>query len=270
MAQRLAPPAETFIEHMNNLATRYLHTDTTTHAVPWGGTRNGTGLVDYIKAYERTTRQHAHGWITEMALAEKPPFYWLSIRQGIVLVIRRDPDNLGGTVAVLVSDLGLCDPGTAATIALTEHGDFYDPHAHDNADPATVFIDGEACASPPPRRAPDGQWLITPEALARFVALATQARHRSIANAQAAQAARDAIVDSRHGVDLDYIRGLLHAAQIDPDELHAHPAGDHTVAGFRLRDNDITKLADLLAYYGVIPICREEAHPRTDTTGASA
>lgn len=255
MTRRKSPSPERFIELINRFAdqsTRPLDVDR--QAISFGFTSYGAkGFADYVKAEERTLTSTVNLWIRTAALGDEPPFYLLSIRSGYVTVLRRDADNPDAIDAQDVSQLGLCTREVAEHIGLDETG---------------VFLSREARRSTPDAHpVMHGQWLITPEALRHFAAEAEKARDEHAAAIHRERAEADALVDSRHGVDLDYIRALLVYADLDPEHLDANPVGEHTMAGFRLKDGDITKLADAVASLGIVPLTRAEASARLVSAG---
>lgn len=262
---RTIPSSERFVELINRFASDHLRNlDVDTHAIPFGG-RYGLGIADYIRAQERTTKQRAIAWMTEAATSDDPPFYLLRVRQGGVYVIQMDGD--GHQVETFLSQLGLCVDAVEEHVLLDERGAFYSPRLSDDAQPTPVVIEGEQYVNQPPRRASGGEWVITPEGLRHLVAQATQEQALVAEQEQRERKEEAALVDSRHGVDLDYIRALLAYAELDPTDRHlvARPFRENTVASLTLKDDEITKLADALASLGLIPITRAEAAERVAT-----
>lgn len=247
MPPRTPPTTERFIELINQFATQNARSfDVDTRAVPYGFTGYGAkGFADFLQTAERTIKSTVNLWIRTAAFRDEPPFYLLSIRSGYVSVLRPDADDPDVIEAQDLSQLGLCSPEVADHVGLDERG---------------TFLAREARRSTPDvRPAMHGQWLATPEALRHFAQQAEQARDEHAAALQRERDEAEALVDSRHGVDLDYIRALLANAGVDTDRLDASAVGEHTLAGFRLKDDEITRLADALCDLGLLPLTREEA-----------
>lgn len=250
MPPRKIPPTERFVELINEYASQYGRgLDVSRCAVAYGFTTYGRfGFADFVKAKERTLQSTVNGWLRTAACGDNPPFYLLSIRDGYVKVLRAgvdDPDHIEGQN---ISQLGLCSPDVDEHIGLDESGAFLAPETRRS--------------TPNARPVMHGRWVITPDALRYFVQRAEQARDHMLAEERREKAEREALVDSRHGVDLDYIRALLLSAGLDPERhLDVNPVGERTVAGFRLKDDEITRLASALAKLGLTPVTRAQAVP---------
>lgn len=261
---RTIPSHERFVELINRFATDYLrNVDVDTHAIPYSNNYSGLGVADYIKVQERTTRRQAAAWILEAAMSDDPPFYLLCARHGgQVYVIQLDAD--GNQAETLLSQLGLCTAAVEDHLLLDDHGALYSPRLSDDAQPTPVVIEGVEYIQHPPRRASGGQWIATPEALRHLIAEATKERALVAEQDQREKAQETALVDSRHGEDLDRIRALLAFAGVDPGDRHLRTtvAGEHTVLSLTFKDDEITQLADALTDLGLTRLSREEAATR--------
>ena len=253
---RTAPTREKMAEHLAAYA-RAFGFNPSTDAITFGD-RSTTGFVDFVKTRERTTKPNARDWATVLTFTADPLYYLLKIRNGRARVIRMD--DSGNNVERSVHVLGVCDSTTADFLMLSETGRFYSPSRDDNAEPTYGEKDGMPYVKAPPRRARDGQWIVTPEALRHMVEQAKAERAVAEAAEAAEAAAEQALVESRHGTALDLIRGLLRAAGLDPaDHLSTLATDTSTVITLRLKNDEIEYVGDTLDTHKITPASLQTA-----------
>lgn len=266
MAPRTAPAPAKLAEHLAAYAESR-KADLTTEAVPFGD-RHSLGFVDFLMVREKTTKTRAREWGTEPTFNANPPYHLLKVKNGRVRVVRLADD--GSNVDRALNILGVCDAATADHVLISETGRFYSPSRDDGAEPIHGEKDGMKFVQVPPRRARDGQWVVTPQALRHLVQQAEAERAVAEAAENAKNAAEQALAESRHGAALDLIRGVLVAAGLNPtDHISVWANDTSTVVTLRLKNEEIEYVGDTLDNYKITAASLQAADEPELTESAS-
>lgn len=199
------------------------------HALEWAK------AVDHLRWGLRTTPINARDWLIAATTGESHPFELVGVRFGRVYYVAR------GSETQTLNEAGYATEDTDSWPYLTRVGE---PVYGSMAGRRELFSE-------------HAEYVVMADTLRAICKQASEAMTAVRKTAEKLQSRSREVVDKQHGASLAYIRGLLRAADADPEQIetgshHNFKTGTTALSLMFLGDT-IDRVAEVLADFGIEP-----------------